>query len=347
MSARAQAVAAESRSIEESQGRAIAARAENENRPRTALEAMAMRLEVTPQVLQSTLRSTVFSACRSNEEFVALVVVANEYRLNPLLKEIYAFPTKGGGIQAMVSIDGWIRIMNEHPQFDAIEFEYINNDKGLTDAIEAVIYRKDKSRPTKVIEYMDECKRNTEPWNKSPRRMLRHRALIQGARIAFGFSGIVSEDEEIELTSQPTTAPSLPSNQSLAEELGDEIPAFDGETGEVIEDEPAQDAATGMTTVSEEDARALDAGDAEQAVKAEASEEQAAEDTAAEPEPDARQTKIAEIKGGIRNAKTKSYLKATEDEYVKHMAALPKEACDEIEAALAAKKRELGEGGGE
>jgi hypothetical protein len=42
---------------------------------------------------------------------------------------------------------------------------------------------------------MAECLRNTEPWQSHPQRMLRHKAFIQGARMAFGFSGIYDEDE--------------------------------------------------------------------------------------------------------------------------------------------------------
>ena len=49
-------------------------------------------------------------------------------QLNPFTKEIYAFPdSKSGGIVPMVSIDGWCRIINEHPQLDGIGFEMHNN----------------------------------------------------------------------------------------------------------------------------------------------------------------------------------------------------------------------------
>jgi hypothetical protein len=42
---------------------------------------------------------------------------------------------------------------------------------------------------------MSECARNTEPWIKWPARMLRHKALIQCARVAFGLAGIYDPDE--------------------------------------------------------------------------------------------------------------------------------------------------------
>ena len=58
-----------------------------------------------------------------------------------------------------------------------------------------IIYRKDRSRPVKVTEFMDECKRGTGPWQSHPRRMLRHKAMIQCARLAFGYAGIYDRDE--------------------------------------------------------------------------------------------------------------------------------------------------------
>lgn len=265
MSARSLAIANENRQIEESTARATAAAAA---KPRNALEALASRLEISPAGLKNTLLRTVFAECKSDEQFMALIVVSNAYGLNPLTKEIYAFPSKGGAVVPMISIDGWIRLMNEHPQFDGIEFINHGNAKGEVEAIEAIVYRKDRNRPVKVIEYMAECKGNTQPWQKSPRRMLRHRALIQGVRIAFGFSGLSAEgDEDIDggtLRSEPI---SLPGRQSAAEELGDEIPALSGpahdaETGEIVDyDTLPRDSATGMTEVSEEEARALDAND--------------------------------------------------------------------------------------
>jgi phage recombination protein Bet len=262
--ARTAAVANMDREVEQSTSRAIAAREVEQTRPRTALESLASRLKVDPKVLTTTLRSTAFSACKTNEEFVALVIVANEYGLNPLLKEIYAFPAKGGGIVPMVSIDGWIRLMNSHPQFDGIEFEHNMDAKGNLYAIEAIIWRKDRSKPIKVMELLSENKRGTEPWKLMESRMLRHRALIQCVRIAFGFSGIAEEGEAelINITPQPARQAALPDNRTMGEQIGDELPAFDGQTGEIIEQkaeaEPARNATTGMTEVSEEDARALD-----------------------------------------------------------------------------------------
>jgi phage recombination protein Bet len=158
----------------------------------SALATMASKFNVDPGKLLGTLKNTVFKGA-SDDELMSLVIVANEYGLNPLTKEIYAFPAKGGGIVPVVSIDGWLRMMNDHPQFDGIEFQFTENDGKLISCT-ALIHRKDRKHPTSVTEYLAECRRNTDPW-KMEHRMLRHKATIQCARVAFGFSGITDEDE--------------------------------------------------------------------------------------------------------------------------------------------------------
>lgn len=163
--------------------------------------------------LVETLKATAFKGQVSDAQMTALMVVANQYGLNPWTKEIYAFPDKNNGIVPVVGVDGWSRIMNEHPQFDGMEFE--QTDEQCT----CRIYRKDRSRPIVVTEYMSECKRaNVGPWQSHPKRMLRHKAMIQCARLAFGFGGIYDQDEaeriaEVDITnhgSHTTSAPKKP-----------------------------------------------------------------------------------------------------------------------------------------
>ena len=159
----------------------------------SALAVMASKVNIDPAKLHATLKATVFKGA-SDEEMLALVVVANTYGLNPLLKELYAFPAKGGGIVPVVSIDGWVSMVNNHPQLDGMEFEEHRNEAGALQSITCRIWRKDRNRPVAVTEHLSECKRNSEPW-KMEHRMLRHKALMQCARYAFGFSGVTDEDE--------------------------------------------------------------------------------------------------------------------------------------------------------
>lgn len=141
------------------------------------------------------LKATAFKGSATDAQLTALMIVANQYGLNPWTKEIYAFPDKNNGIVPVVGVDGWSRIINEHPQLDGIEFEYGEQKGDHFEWIECLIYRKDRSKPVRVREFWDEVARNTGPWQSHKNRMHRHKALIQSARLAFGFAGIYDQDE--------------------------------------------------------------------------------------------------------------------------------------------------------
>ena len=138
--------------------------------------------------LYKVLKSTAFKGEVSDAQLSALLIVANQYGLNPWTKEIYAFPDKGA-IVPVVGVDGWTRIINSNPQFDGMDFEQ------TPESCTCIIHRKDRSHPTKVTEWMAECSRGSGPWVSHPYRMLRHKAMIQCARLAFGFAGIYEQDE--------------------------------------------------------------------------------------------------------------------------------------------------------
>ena len=159
----------------------------------------------------AVLKATAFKGSATDAQMSALMIVATQYGLNPWTKEIYAFPDKHNGIVPVVGVDGWSRIINSHHAFDGIEFRQSEIMLSMTGAktiapewMEAVIYRKDRTRPIVVREYLDETyKPPTKkdgyvidgPWQSHTKRFLRHKTLIQGARIAFGFSGIYDQDE--------------------------------------------------------------------------------------------------------------------------------------------------------
>jgi phage recombination protein Bet len=151
--------------------------------------ASSLGMEGNGEELMQTLKATAFKGQVSDSQMAALLIVANQYGLSPWTKEIYAFPDKNNGIVPVVGVDGWARIINSHAQFDGIEFE--QNAESCT----CIIFRKDRSHATKVTEYMIECCRDVGPWKSHPYRMLRHKAMIQCARLAFGFVGIYDRDE--------------------------------------------------------------------------------------------------------------------------------------------------------
>ena len=160
----------------------------------SVLNSMAQHYGMDKRAFEATLRATVMPEKASNEQAAAFLLVAREHKLNPFTREIFAFPTQGGGIQPVVSVDGWMKLINSHPDFDGMDF-VDNAQDGALMSITCRMYRKGRAHPVEVTEYMSECRRDTPTWKRWPARMLRHKAAIQAARYAFGFAGIMEPDE--------------------------------------------------------------------------------------------------------------------------------------------------------
>lgn len=158
------------------------------------LEYMADKYSLNTEEFSKTVRATCGLSTATPEQFAAFLIVAKTYDLNPLLKEIYAFAGRGGAVVPIVSIDGWVNLINSNPQLDGFDFAWEHSDNGELISCTCTIYRKDRSHPVSITEYYQECKRDTDPW-KMKHRMLRHKALMQAARYSFGFAGIYDEDE--------------------------------------------------------------------------------------------------------------------------------------------------------
>lgn len=176
----------------------------------------------------AVLANSIIPSGAKPAEIVAFLAIAKQYNLNPITKEIFAFANRGG-VQPIVSIDGWIKIINSHPQFNGMEFGDQLAADGSLQSVTCRIFRKDRDHPVEVTEYMNECRRDTAPWNQWPSRMLRHKATIQAARYAFGFSGIVDQDEA-ERIAGSNTVPTH-TNASASEEQISHILALASETG--------------------------------------------------------------------------------------------------------------------
>jgi hypothetical protein len=172
------------------------------HQPRSISTTMAHRYGMEEPAFRATVMATCFPANppATMEEFAAGMQVAHKLDLNPLVKEVHFARLKGGGIQAIIGVDGWYSMANKHPQFDGCEFSHEwapPNDKGVSELVSVTcrIFRKDRSRPMEVTEYMRECARRSEAWTLTPSRMLRHRAFGQCARIAFSFAGVMDIEE--------------------------------------------------------------------------------------------------------------------------------------------------------
>lgn len=182
------------------------------------IAALASSYGMDKQAFIATMKKTVMGGKDvSNEQVAAFCLVAKEHGLNPFTKEIFAFPANGG-IIPVVSVDGWLKLINGHPAFDGMEFVDAADDKGNLISVTCKMFRKDRTHPVIVTEYMAECVRATDVWKRWPARMLRHKATIQAARYAFGFAGIV-EPDEAERMVEPIRAQVIEVHDSAASEF--------------------------------------------------------------------------------------------------------------------------------
>lgn len=199
------------------------------------LEKMAKEYSLEPAKFWEGVKATIAptksgGALASDAEIMAYLMTAHHYHLNPFLREIHGFVGKGGKVQAIVGIDGWIKIANRNPKYCGFEMVHKLDSKEALISITCKIKVRDDSiaagfRTVEMTEYMSECKMpGKEPWEKWPARMLHHKAFIQAARYAFGITEFIDEDEaerydrEIDVT--PGKSAFSPPQQKREESAG-------------------------------------------------------------------------------------------------------------------------------
>lgn len=144
----------------------------------------------------------------SQADLERLLVTAERLSLDPLGGEIYALPRTSFGLTdtstngppnspviLALSIDGWSKVINAHPQFDGMRFSESQAQLGgLPLYLECTLFRKDRRVATSVREYMSEANTESGAWLTHPRRMLRHNAMVQCARLSFGLGCLHEPD---------------------------------------------------------------------------------------------------------------------------------------------------------
>lgn len=72
-------------------------------------------------ITQNAFRSLV---AWSEADMERLLLTCEALGLSPVGRDVYAVqPSSGAGVLIAVGVDGWSRIVNQHPQFDGMEFE--------------------------------------------------------------------------------------------------------------------------------------------------------------------------------------------------------------------------------
>ena len=178
----------------------------------------------------------------TKEDIFTFLVQCKNLGLNPLLKQIYGFVSRGK-LAIVVSIEGWNAIANRSPQFDGCSFEFgpvsvrdlqyskttYNNGarssglvtvkRNVADWVKCIIYRKDRGHPIAVTTYFDEAFTGSEPWATMPMQMLQNRAFVNSVRKAFNVSAYSEDDQFINYAAEPAE----PSTDKLTGTVADAV----------------------------------------------------------------------------------------------------------------------------
>jgi RecT family len=154
-----------------------------------------------------------------------LLMAAEKYGLDPLSREVFMLQSSAdptSPLVVLIGVDGWTRIINSHEQFDGITFtESTDLDHGVPAWIECTIFRRDRRVPLAVREYLCEVRGEHLSWITHPRRMLRYRALVQCAKLAFGLSGVCEAEDAHRSRMAKICNEQFVSAEKLAQMLGD------------------------------------------------------------------------------------------------------------------------------
>lgn len=145
---------------------------------------IADQLKIKAEYLRSWLESFENATVASQFSLLHLI---ERYSLDPLLDEVDLVQYEDQSWQAIITPQGYARLINACPQFKGISYTYSDAEENVISSwIECAIYRSDRDGPITIREYYAEVKRDSAIWQKMPRRMLRNRAFQQCAKLALG-----------------------------------------------------------------------------------------------------------------------------------------------------------------
>jgi len=158
-------------------------------------DALAAEYMVNPDQLFRVISRNIISVragdpAPTNEEVMLVMSICQTYGLNPFLRHIHAFRSKGK-LQTPVGYDGWVHIANTNPGFKGVQYEYPDPDtmvdrfnKKCFPWVKATAYVEGRA-PTVVIVFLDEWAQG-DNWFAHPNHRLRLKAYTSCIREALG-----------------------------------------------------------------------------------------------------------------------------------------------------------------
>ncbi len=158
---------------------------------------LAARYMVDASKLFDTIKDNIINVGRGEEpataeEVFMVMTVCNTYNLNPFIRHIHAFRSKGK-LQTPMGFDGWVHIASQRPEFLGVDYEHppvtdmiTKNGKKVFPWIKATCHIRGKV-DTVVYAFADEWMEGPN-WNKHPNHRLRMKAYAMAVREALGIA---------------------------------------------------------------------------------------------------------------------------------------------------------------
>ncbi len=203
------------------------------------LPKLAAAAGLEPAKFYAAIKATCGCSGAGDEHFAVLMMVADQYNLNPMLKQLYLMETKKG-VQAVIPVDGWVPLLVNYHEYLAHDVVLIWDGEPFKSKCVAAtcrIWTKTRQKmlmgPFEHSEMMEECYRDTGPWKSHPTRMLGHKAVIQATRRAFGIY-VMDEDEarnigEVRALPSEERSFRLPTGEAEPVIEAESVPAVDQE----------------------------------------------------------------------------------------------------------------------
>lgn len=137
-----------------------------------------------------TIKQTVCKGA-TDAQLKMFIEVCRGTGLNPFLKEIWFVPNVG----VMAARDGYLRIANEHPQFDGMETTVERGANNVPIKATCKVWRKDRSHPITCEAYYDEYKKSSQVWQTYKSAMIAKVAEVLALKRSFSINGVVTEEE--------------------------------------------------------------------------------------------------------------------------------------------------------
>lgn len=170
---------------------------------------MSRRLQMRPDALMSVIKRQIITVARddkdpvTDEECALVLHTMRKYDLDPMVKQIYAFRSRGK-LQIVIGYDGWIKTATEKPGYagfeiveEGPEIEVLGTKHTVPAWLKGRISsagRLDTSIKVYFLEWYDN---RSDNWKGKPYHRIRMKLFTQHVREHFGISAMDDIDAEV------------------------------------------------------------------------------------------------------------------------------------------------------